>query len=176
MVKPSTWTYKKMYFAVRKVRAGNTCPVPFARKSTLGDFTQKVPETHFLYRWFISGFLAVFAIVIGCSDPKAPQLVPLSGKILLNGQAVTAGSVFLHPGETAEYTNDQPSSILQIDGSFTMKTFPYGEGVAPGDYTMTLAPELAQRLSKSEYASPEKSPWKILVPQSGTVDLVLEIE
>lgn len=128
-----------------------------------------------LYRWLLGGCLASFAILVGCSDPNAPRLVPLSGQVLFEGQPVTAGSVFLHPGETAQYTKDQPSSILQIDGSFTMKTFPYGEGVAPGDYTMTLAPELAQRLNKHEYGSPEKSPWKILVPEDGKVDLVLEI-
>lgn len=131
-----------------------------------------VPNCRLLAVVAAAGILAAS----GCSDSAAPRLVPLSGRVLYSGEGVTAGSVFLHPGETAAYTKDQPSSILQIDGSFTMKTFPFGEGVAPGDYTMTLAPELAQRLNKPDYGSPEKSPWKILVPQDGKIDLVLTIE
>jgi hypothetical protein len=94
----------------------------------------------------------------------------------MNGEAVTAGSIYLHPGATAEYSKDNPSSILQLDGAFNLKTYPFGEGVAPGEYTVTLAPELAQRLKQPEYGSVEKSPWKIVVPEDGKIDVVLEIE
>lgn len=112
----------------------------------------------------------------GCSRDDAPRLVPLRGVVSKGGQGVTAGSIYLHPGATAEYAKDKPSSVLQSDGGFTVKTFPFGEGIAPGEYTVTLAPELAQRLQRPEYGSVEKSPWKVVVPQDGMTDLVLEID
>ncbi|MEZ6090229.1 MAG: hypothetical protein R3C05_19820 [Pirellulaceae bacterium] len=120
--------------------------------------------------------LLTTVLAVGCSDGDVPRLVPVQGKVLKEGKAITAGSIYLHPDANAEYTEDNPSSILQIDGGFTMKTYPFGEGVAPGGYTVTLAPELAQRVSKPNYGSPEKSPWKISVPPEGLTELVLEIE
>jgi len=48
-----------------------------------------------------------------------------------------------------------------------MKTFPFGEGVSPGSYKATLAPELATRIGKPEYANPEQTPWSINVPVDG---------
>ena len=125
-------------------------------------------------------YLAVAALLclvftIGCG-PQPPRLVPVTGRVQVDGQPVTAGSIAFFPDSNAEYTEDNPSSLLQLDGSFTMKTFPFGEGVAPGDYTATLAPELASRLNKELYASPTKSPWKITVPPEGLSELILEVD
>ena len=85
--------------------------------------------------------LIVFSIT-GCNQDK-PKLVRVSGKITFKGQPLTAGSINFHPASTNTFTKDNPSSILQEDGSFNMKTFPYGDGVSPGDYKITLAPQLA---------------------------------
>ncbi len=119
---------------------------------------------------------ALFAILIGCAGKDGPTLVPVHGKVLNNGKGVTAGSIYFHPDADAEYTKDKPSSMLQIDGSFTLKTFPFGEGIAAGNYTVTLAPELAQRLKKPDYGAPSSSPWKITVPPDGIPELVLNVK
>jgi hypothetical protein len=113
-------------------------------------------------------------LVIGCSDK--PRLVPLTGRVTLKGQPVTAGSVVLHPDAANHYQKDLPSSLLQLDGSFAFKTFPFGEGVPPGTYTMTLAPELANRLKVPRYARAESSDWKIEVPPSGREGLLFEVK
>lgn len=123
------------------------------------------------------GLLLVGCFVAsGCAPDDAPRLVPLQGIVSKDGQGVTAGSIFLHPAATAEYTKDKPSSVLQSDGGFSIKTFPFGEGIAPGEYTVTLSPELAQRLKRPEYGAVEKSPWKVTVPQDGMTGLVLEVD
>ncbi len=74
----------------------------------------------------------------GCGGEKAPPLVGVTGKVLHNQEPVTAGSIIFYPAEGNAYTKDNPSSLLQLDGSFTMKTFPFGEGVSPGKYKVAL--------------------------------------
>ena len=110
----------------------------------------------------------------GCNQDK-PKLVKVNGKIIFNGQPLTAGSINFHPDSTNIFTKDNPSSILQEDGSFTMKTFPYGDGVSPGEYKITLAPQLASRISLPNLAYPEKTNAKIIVPETGLENFILDI-
>lgn len=125
---------------------------------------------------FLSCFMAgcLFSLT-GCSDPDAPRLVPATGKVVHNGKPLTAGSIIFHPLEGTAYMDDNPSSLLQIDGSFRMKTFPYGEGVSPGRYKVTLAPELASRIQRPDYGDRSKTPWEIEVPDSGLSNHILEV-
>ena len=117
--------------------------------------------------------LIVFFIT-GCNQDK-PKLVKVSGKISLNGKPLTAGSINFHPASTNTFTKDNPSSILQEDGTFNMKTFPYGDGVSPGEYKITLAPQLASRISLPNLAYPEKTNAKITVPEIGLENFILDI-
>jgi hypothetical protein len=66
-------------------------------------------------------------LVLGCGGPK-PTLVPVTGKVTKDGQPVTAGSIYLHAASAGAYEKDSPSSLLQVDGSFAIKTFPFGDG------------------------------------------------
>jgi hypothetical protein len=56
-----------------------------------------------------------------------------------------------------------------------MKTFPYGDGVSPGDYKITLAPQLASRISLPYLSDPEKTNAFITVPNDGIENFVLDI-
>ena len=114
-------------------------------------------------------------LVVGCGTEK-PKLVAVTGKVTFKNQPLTAGSVFFHPDAGNSYTKDVPSSLLQLDGSFTMKTFPFGDGIAPGKYKATLAPELANRIGKPIYADPAKTPWTVDVPDAGLTDKLLEVK
>jgi hypothetical protein len=103
------------------------------------------------------------------------MLVPATGTVTMDGKPLTAGAIIFHPGEGNAYMQDKPSSLLQLDGRFTMKTFPFGEGVSPGAYKVTLAPELAARIGKPEYSNPDKTPWSIDVPEAGLSDQQFEV-
>src|SRR5262245_40493969 len=82
-------------------------------------------------------------MLAGCGNNDAPNLVPASGKVMMDGKPLTAGAIIFHPSEGNTFMKDKPSSLLQLDGSFTMKTYPFGAGVSPGPYKVTLAPEIA---------------------------------
>lgn len=103
-------------------------------------------------------------------------MVPVTGMVQARGVAVTAGAIYFHPDEANSYQKDKPSSLLQLDGSFTVKTYPFGEGVPPGRYKVTLSPELASRLKKAQYGVVEKTPWTIEVTDQGVKDHLFEVK
>ena len=118
-------------------------------------------------------FLLLIVALTGCNSDK-PKLVVATGKVTFKNQPVTAGSLFFHPESATEPS--KISSLLQLDGSFTMKMFPHGDGVPPGKYKVTLAPELASRIGKPLYGDPAKTPWTVDVPDSGLIDHTFEVK
>ncbi|MFN5537112.1 MAG: hypothetical protein ACK5EN_16735, partial [Planctomyces sp.] len=127
-----------------------------------------------LSRCLSAGVFVCVTVSVGCDDGR-PVLVEASGRVLLQGQGVTAGSVTFHPDSGNEFQGDSPSSQLQLDGSFRMKTFPWGEGVAVGRYRATLSAQLAERLGLPEYADPAKSPLQLEVTSEGLRGYVIEL-
>jgi hypothetical protein len=114
-------------------------------------------------------------LIAGCSGEQ-PALMPVTGRVTMQGKAVTAGAIYFHPDAGNTFQKDSPSSQLQLDGSFTMKTFPFGEGVPPGRYKVTLVPELASRLQRPEYGSSDRTPWEIEVKDQAIKDKVFEVQ
>jgi hypothetical protein len=110
----------------------------------------------------------------GCGN--RPKLVGVTGKLTHKGQALTAGSIYFHPAEGNAYQGEKPSSLLQLDGSFTMRTYPHGEGVPPGKYKVTLAPELAGRVGRPDYGKADRTPLSIDVPDAGVKDQLFEVK
>lgn len=118
--------------------------------------------------------MVVLSVAVGCGAKK-PKLVEVTGKVLQNGQPVTAGSIWFHPDVGNPWTGEKSSCLLQLDGSFAMRTYPYGDGVPPGKYKVTLLPELANRLRLPNLSNPEKTTLSIDVPETGIRDRVFEL-
>jgi hypothetical protein len=101
----------------------------------------------------------------GCGSDQ-PVLVEVTGRVTLAGKGLTAGSITFHPQADNPFQSDAPSSLLQLDGSFRMRTWPWGDGVPPGSYRVTLSPELAGRIGRARYADPGTTPLTLTVPES----------
>ena len=80
-----------------------------------------------------------------------------------------------HAEDGNPYAGDKPSCQLQLDGSFTMRTYPFGDGVPPGKYKVTLVPALAGRIKKPELGDPAKTTLRIDVPDAGIADHRIEL-
>src|SRR5687767_13385544 len=115
-------------------------------------------------------FAAALAAPAGCGSK--PKLVPLTGKVTHGGKVVTGGSVWFHPEGGNEGKAERTGGQLQIDGTFAAKTFPHGDGVPPGKYTVTLSPDLAARAGAPHYGDAAKTPWFVEVPDAGRADVV----
>ena len=111
----------------------------------------------------------------GCGDSR-PKLVPARGTLTRAGQPVVGGSLTFHPVSGTLEKGDRPSCQLQGDGSFTAATYPYGDGVIPGQYKVTLSQDLAGRVKHPECADPKKTSLEITVPDSGVTDAKLALE
>lgn len=118
-------------------------------------------------------FSLAVAVLVGCGNK--PKLVPFTGKVTHEGKAVTGGSVWLHPEGGIDGKPERMSGQLQIDGTFTARTFPHGDGIPPGKYRVTLSPDLAGRAGVPRYSEVAKTPWIVEVPESGIADHTFEI-
>ena len=121
----------------------------------------------------VTGLVFLLALLSGCggSDGRGGKLAPVSGRVLYKGQAVTAASIYFLPDADRGNNGSMGSAILQEDGSFTVTTYPKGDGVAPGSYKVTL--DLGRRPEKEldKYRKVETTPLKVDVPEEGVTDL-----
>jgi hypothetical protein len=111
--------------------------------------------------------------VCGCGGPR---MAPVTGKVTLKGEGLTAGDIWLHAAPGNDWKGDKPSSLLQLDGGFTIRTHPHGDGAPVGAYKVTLGPSLANRIGKPKLADPEKTPWTLEVPPEGVTGKVFEAD
>lgn len=118
-------------------------------------------------------FVSVAAL-LGCGNK--PKLVAVTGKVTHDGKSVTGGSVWFHPEGGNEGKTERMSGQLQLDGTFTARTFPHGEGIPPGKYKVTLSPDLAGRAGAPRYGDVAKTPWSVDVPETGLTDQAFEIK
>lgn len=119
--------------------------------------------------------VGLLGMMSGCGQ-SGPELASVSGKVIVDGNPVTGGAIIFCPDSANSFAQDRPSSLLNLDGTFMMKTYPFGEGVAPGRYKVILAPELASRLKKPKYAHPDQTPWEIEVPETGVTNHTFEVK
>lgn len=125
-------------------------------------------------RAFLTASFGV-CLLAGCGDGR-PKLVPARGTLTHAGQGLLGGSVTFHPVSGTIEKGDRPSCQLRAGGAFTAATYPYGEGVIPGKYKVTLSPDLAGRVKRPECADAAKTPLTIDVPDSGVTDAKLTLE
>jgi hypothetical protein len=95
--------------------------------------------------------------MIGCGGGR-PKRVPVSGRVLIDGQPLTYGFIRLVP------QNARPASAeIGPDGRFTLKTFEDGDGAVLGTHIVTIAAneyvsETVQRWhAPKKYADPATS-------------------
>jgi hypothetical protein len=76
--------------------------------------------------------VACLLVLSGCG--QRPALVPVSGRVTLDGKPLKFGSVMIQPaaGPAARGT-------IQADGSFTVGTFKPGDGAIVGPATVRVA-------------------------------------
>ena len=114
--------------------------------------------------WLVVGL--VLPTLIGCQREPAISLVPVTGRVVYRGQGVKRATVQLIP-DAAGGTH-APSATGQTDesGSFTLQTPPFGPGVAPGRYKVTVQQYGPPGLPP-KYGNPAETPLRAQVPEGG---------
>lgn len=114
----------------------------------------------------------------GCEggNGAVAKLAPVKGRVTFKDQGVTAAEIYFLPDADKGNEGKMASSLLQVDGSFTMTTQGQGDGVIPGAYKVTLT--LGRRPEKEldKYKNVKTTPLEYTVPPEGLTDLQIELK
>ena len=72
------------------------------------------------------------------ADPDKKATFAVNGKVLLDGQALPAVTVVLHPRDAAGDKALRSYGKTDASGSFTLSTYQAGDGAPAGHYTVTV--------------------------------------
>src|SRR2546423_9761382 len=121
------------------------CPIFEARKSSpsfAGDAMSQNPQSR---GWPAAAFglscLVLVGLISGCGRGSGPALAPVSGKVTVDGQALTSGNVVLTPEDPKQIAKDIPAPAGQIESNGTYEIQTGGQRGAPlGKYKVTVTP------------------------------------
>ena len=98
-------------------------------------------------RWFC--LLGCLLLVAGCND--GPEIVPVSGKVLIDGEPLTYGTIMVLP-------QDYRASFGTIgpDGSFSLTCYEPNDGCVRGKHALTVSAVEALSSSRQKWHAPKK--------------------
>lgn len=131
--------------------------------------------------------LGMLACVVGCSSEEEPYRKPTSGvtgQIMVDGTAVpTAEPLKIDCHSVAGVDQKHPtfsSALTGEDGKFQISTYETGDGVPPGEYTLTFMWGKMNIIAasyggpdrlKKKYSDPKTSEVQFTVKEGEPVDL-----
>ena len=118
--------------------------------------------------------IAALGLVAGCGQSGDP-LVPVSGRVLVDGKAATGAAIVFHPADATNGTH--PVAQVDANGDFRLTTIRSGDGAAAGEYRVTLTWYVSPPRKKN--VEGEESPVRNLIPdkyaRSGSTPLTATI-
>jgi len=113
----------------------------------------------------------------GCSERPIP-VVPVSGKVLFQGQPAPGAQVVLHPVSKDPERVFSATGKVRDDGTFKIGVNVDGDGAPPGDYVATVqwfkpvqtdgGAGPGPNVIPASYSDPAQSPLKVTVKDGPT--------
>ncbi|MBM3999403.1 MAG: carboxypeptidase regulatory-like domain-containing protein [Planctomycetes bacterium] len=125
-------------------------------------------------RW--SALVILAAACCACSGDKSnrKETYPLTGTVLVDGQPAADLKVVLVDDKGVDAANPTVSlAYTDASGKFAVSTYDQGDGVPPGDYTLTFEWGQLNMLSM-EYGGPDKLKGKYSDPKTSTIKVKVE--
>jgi hypothetical protein len=100
-----------------------------------------------------TGFALVASAIIsltGCGDGR-PTRVPVSGRVLIDGQPLDSGNIRVHPA-----ANRPASAKIEADGRFTLSTYEFGDGCVLGEHPVTVTSMKMLNANTVRWLAPKK--------------------
>ncbi len=88
--------------------------------------------------------------ITGCGGDSLPNLVPIEGEVLYNGEPLTEGTVIYLPAQPG---GRQATGPIGPKGQFTLMTLKKNDGVMRGDYQIAIyayEPHPGEPMSREE--------------------------
>jgi hypothetical protein len=125
-------------------------------------------------RMVLLGAIGLLILTAGCGGPK---LVPVKGRVVFaDGKPVTAASVSFTPDADKGNDGILATGLLALDGSFTLRTYPHGDGAMVGSYRVTVSLGRRAQGKLAKYTRLKDTPLLVDIPPEGRTDLVFTLE
>ncbi len=121
---------------------------------------RRFPEMHLGRVTLTAMLVGCLTVPVGCG--RRPTLVPVSGRVTLDGRQLEFGSVMIQPA-----AGPAARSTIGPNGSFTAGTFKPGDGVIVGSATVRVACYEQQRPG-AKPSDGELALGKSLIPEKYT--------
>jgi hypothetical protein len=120
--------------------------------------------------------LLLSAALPGCAGDPPPRLVSVHGRVVYRDRPVPLATITFVPDLAKGNAHGRDGrTTTGSDGSFTMQTYPYGPGVMPGAYRVTVLYYSRTEQLPRKYTKFHLTPLTAEVPEEGLTDLVLTI-
>jgi hypothetical protein len=121
----------------------------------------------------------VALLVAGCSEGGKPT-APVSGKVTLDGEAVTSGVLTFSPVASGAEAGKGASGVIQSDGSYTLTTYAAGDGAVIGThrvlYTASGGASSEEDTASADASDSEHDEGPPASPYAGLTPKVSEVE
>ncbi len=91
-----------------------------------------------LSRW-LGGYAVVAAATLGCGKPSGVSFAPVTGRVVVNGQPLAAGTIHFFPDESRGTKGPMSTGVLQSDGSYTLRGPGQNVGAIVGNHRVYLS-------------------------------------
>jgi hypothetical protein len=96
----------------------------------------------------------VVALVVGCAPDPVGPVVPVTGKVLLDGGPLTTGAVVFHPdANKGNATLHEPRGQVDAQGNYTIFTADRA-GAPPGWYRVSVISQTSTATEENPYSTP----------------------
>jgi hypothetical protein len=115
---------KRIFMAFLKVQGRS---VPAMRRA----------EALRLCRW-LGGCAMVAVATLGCGRPSGVAFAPVTGRVVVNGQPLAAGTIHFFPDESRGPKGPMSTGVLQSDGSYSLHGPGQNVGAMVGNHRVYL--------------------------------------
>ena len=89
-------------------------------------------------RW-LGGCAVVAVAALGCGRPSEVSFAPVTGRVVVNGQALAAGTIHFFPDESRGTSGPMSTGVLQNDGSYALRGPGQHVGAMVGNHRVYLS-------------------------------------
>jgi hypothetical protein len=98
-----------------------------------------------LCHW-LGGCAVVAAATLGCGKPAGVSFAPVTGRVVVNGQPLAAGTIHFFPDESKGTKGPMSTGALQSDGSYTLRGPGLNVGAMVGNHRVYLTLPLQDQM------------------------------
>lgn len=140
--------------------------------SMAGPAMRRTPASR-LCHW-LGGCAVVAAATLGCGRPAGVSFAPVTGRVVVNGQPLAAGTIHFFPDESKGTSGPMSTGVLQSDGSYSLRGPGQNVGAMVGNHRVYLTLPLQDQTptpvpvvvnGEAVVQAPQREPAAGTVPQ-----------